>query len=44
MSFREWNRNVMMEGLGVSPVDVVLTWIRLYKESEELRRNQKNVF
>ena len=28
----------------LAPVDVTLTWIRLYKEAEESRRNNSRVF
>lgn len=28
----------------LAPVDVSLTWIRIYKEAEEARRNQTKVF
>ena len=56
MSFRKWNRDVRVGGLGISPgldtmamlimcwalapVDILLTWVRVYKEAEEARRNQ----
>jgi hypothetical protein len=28
----------------LAPVDVFLTWVRVYKEAEEARRNNTNVF
>jgi hypothetical protein len=28
----------------LAPVDVFLTWVRLYKEAEEVRRNQTKEF
>jgi hypothetical protein len=28
----------------LAPVDVFLTWVRLYKEAEEARRNNTKVF
>ncbi len=28
----------------LAPVDVFLTWVRLYKEAEEVRRNQTKGF
>jgi len=28
----------------LAPVDVFLTWVRVYKEAEEARRNQTKVF
>jgi hypothetical protein len=28
----------------LAPVDVSLTWIRKYKEAEEARRNQSNIY
>ena len=56
MSFRKWNREVQVGGLGITPgldtlgllimcwalapVDIILTWIRVYKDAEEARRNQ----
>ena len=27
----------------LAPIDVVLTWVRLYKESEEARRNNSKI-
>lgn len=28
----------------LAPVDIFLTWVRLYKEAEEAKRNQEKVF
>jgi len=28
----------------LAPIDVFLTWVRLYKEAEEVRRNQTKGF
>jgi hypothetical protein len=27
----------------LAPVDIFLTWVRLYKEAEEVRRNQNKI-
>ena len=27
----------------LAPIDVILTWVRLYKESEELKRNKEKI-
>ena len=61
MSFKKWNRDVRVGGLGITPgldtmallimcwalapVDIALTWIRIYKEAEEARRrgNDKQI-
>ena len=59
MSFRKWNRDVRVGGLGITPgldtlgllimcwvlapIDIILTWIRVYKEAEEVRRNQSKM-
>ncbi len=61
MSFKKWNRDVRIGGLGITPgldtmallimcwalapVDIFLTWVRVYKEAEEARRrgNDKQV-
>jgi hypothetical protein len=59
MSFRKWNRDVRVGGLGITPgldtlgllimcwvlapIDIILTWIRVYKEAEEARRNQSKM-
>ena len=59
MSFKKWNRDVRVGGLGISPgldtmamlimcwalapVDIFLTWVRVYKEAEEARRNQSSL-
>lgn len=34
---------VIMMAWVLAPVDVSLTWIRLYKEAEESRRNQEKI-
>lgn len=31
---------VLMLGWALAPVDFFLTWVRIYKEAEEVRRNQ----
>lgn len=28
----------------LAPVDIFLTWVRIYKEAEEVRRNKTKVF
>jgi hypothetical protein len=28
----------------LAPVDVSLTWIRMYKEAEQAKRNQENIY
>ena len=28
----------------LAPIDVILTWVRLYKETEEFRKNQRKIF
>jgi len=54
MQARNWKRDVMSGGLGISPgldtmallimcwalapVDIFLTWVRVYKDAEEARR------
>jgi hypothetical protein len=61
MSFKKWNRDVRIGGLGITPgldtmallimcwalapVDIFLTWVRVYKEAEEARRrgNDKEI-
>jgi hypothetical protein len=27
----------------LAPIDIILTWVRLYKESEELKRNKEKI-
>ena len=33
---------VMVMAWALAPVDIALTWIRLYKEAEEARRRKNN--
>jgi len=36
---------ILMMCWALAPVDIFLTWVRVYKDAEEARRNQdKNVF
>jgi hypothetical protein len=35
---------VMVMAWVLAPVDVSLTWIRMYKEAEQVKRNQENIY
>jgi len=35
---------VMVMAWVLAPVDVSLTWIRMYKEAEQAKRNQENIY
>ena len=35
---------VMVMAWVLAPVDVSLTWIRMYKEAEQAKRNRENIY